>query len=213
MRAPAILLASALAASPGGAAIAQGDPNLRTKLAALEKLCASGVITQADCVERRAALLGAAAPPPAAAAAEAGAGQMFRDPQGRFSAPLPDQWNASSDNGVARLSSGQNWVMLIPSPDATAEQAATDVIGQIRQQYRSLDQANSGRPNINGHAAVYASFRGVNGNGVPLAVMVAAIQAAPGHALVFVSAAPLDGIDAVSPQFLEILNGIRFTGE
>jgi len=31
--------------------------------------------------------------------------------------------------------------------------------------------------------------------------------------LVFVSAAPLDGIDAVSPRFLEILNGIRFTGE
>jgi hypothetical protein len=213
MHARAVLLAFALLAGPSGAALAQADPNLQTKLAALDKLCASGVLTQADCTQRRAALLGTAAPPPPASAAEAAPGQTFRDPEGRFSAPLPEQWSASSDNGVARLSSGPSWVMLIPSPDATPEQAANNVIGQIRQQYRSLDQANSGRPSINGHAAVYAAFRGVNGNGVALAVMVAGIQASPGHALVFVSAAPLDGIDAVSPQFLKILNGIRFAGE
>jgi len=205
-----------LGASRPGAALAQSDPNLATKLAALDKLCSAGVFTAADCAQRHAALLGAAAPAaPAvpAAPADADAAQMFHDPDGRYAAPVPPDWNVSSNNGVARFVSGNTWVMLIPSPETKPEPASTGVINQIRQQYRSLDQTQSGRPKINGHDAVYATFRGVDGNGASVALMVAGIQAPGSHVLVFVSCAPLDSINAISPQFLAVLNGIRFAGE
>lgn len=195
-----VLLAAAV---PAGA---QSDPNLAEKRAALEKLCASGVFTADECARRRAALSGA---PQAAAPA----GQVFRDPDGRYSAPVPDGWNASSDNGNARLTSGDNWVMLIPSPDSSPEQATSNIVHQIEAQYQSLTQAKGGRPKINGHDAAYATFKAVNKKGESVALMAAGIQAPGGHVLVFVSSAPLERIDAVSPQFLAILNGIRFAGE
>jgi len=189
-----------LGASRPGAALAQSDPNLATKLAALDKLCSAGVFTAADCAQRHAALLGAAAPAaPAvpAAPADADAAQMFHDPDGRYAAPVPPDWNVSSNNGVARFVSGNTWVMLIPSPETKPEPASTGVINQIRQQYRSLDQ----------------TLRCVDGNGASVALMVAGIQAPGSHVLVFVSCAPLDSINAISPQFLAVLNGIRFAGE
>jgi hypothetical protein len=204
-----IHLLALFAAVRSGTALAQNDPNLAAKLSALDKLCASGVLAPDECARRHAALTGAQTP----ASANAGPGHTFRDPQGRYSAPLPDQWNASSDNGVARLSSGANWVMLIPGTDGAPDQAASSVIGDIRRQYKSLNQAQSGRPKINGHDAVFATFNGVNGNGQEVAVTVAGIQAPGGHVLVYVSSAPLAGINSVSPQFNSILQGIRFAGE
>jgi hypothetical protein len=205
------------------AASAQSASNTAAKLAALQKACAVGVFTPQECAQRRAALMnqsGAGAPSTMSSEANMGGGGMqasqpnvFRDPDGRFSAPVPAGWNTSDNNGTVQFSSGPAWVMLVPSPATSPDQGATDFINQIRGQYRSLDEAQSGRPTIGGHAAVYAVFRGVNGKGEQVALMVAGIQAPGNHVLVFISSAPQAQIDSFGTQFSNTLNGIRFAGD
>ncbi len=156
----------------------------------------------------------ALAPPSATAgAAPQAAARVFRDPGGRYAAPVPEGWNVSSENGTARITSGADWVMLIPAAESAPDAAASQIVNQIRAQYRSLTEAGSGRPRIGGHDVAYATFRGVTGAGAEVAVMAAGIQAPGNHVLVFLSSAPLAEINAASPNFLSILNGIRFAGE
>lgn len=141
------------------------------------------------------------------------ASTRYRDPEGRFSAPVPEGWNTSDDNGTVQISSGADWVMLIPSTAASPVQAAMNVIHQMQSQYQRVVEGESGRPKIHGHDAAYASLRGINPKGQDVAVMVAAIQASGNHDLVFVSSAPKADIENASRQFMQILKGIRFPGD
>ncbi|HEX3810187.1 MAG TPA: hypothetical protein VHW02_10870 [Rhizomicrobium sp.] len=214
---PAVIAAIAIVSILDCAA-AQADSNLAAKLSALQKACDVGVFSPQECAQRRAALQrqGAHSTPAAQAdprPAAQSAANTYRDPQGRFSAPVPDGWNASDSNGTAQLSSGADWIMLIPSGATQPDQGATEVVHQMQSQFQSLNQAGSGRPKINGHDAVYVVFQGVNPKGEQVAVMVAGIQAPGNHVLVFVSSAPQSEINAVSPKFLQVMNGIRFAGE
>ena len=202
-------LACVVLLAAGAGASAQPDPNVAAKLAALEKLCAAGLLTPQDCAQRRATLTGAPGPAPPAAMQD----QTFHDPQGRYTARVPEGWKMAADNGVATFSAGESWATLIPSPASQPDQGASDVINQMGAQYRTLKQANGGRMNIDGRPGVYATFQGVNGKGQSVAITAFGIQAPANHVLVFVSSSPADQLNAVSPKFLEILNSIHFAGE
>lgn len=145
-----------------------------------------------------------------AGAAPARAAPTVQDPARWFSAPLPDGWTVSADATTVRIASGKNWVTFIDGPLATPEEATRALDEQMRAGYRSFEKTGSGRPQVAGQAAVYATFRAIKESGETFAIMTAGIQAPNGHVVLYVSSAPSGQIDAVSPEFSRILNGIAF---
>lgn len=79
--------------------------DLAHKKAALQKACAAGALTPDECQQRMAALNGSAAPP----AASSGGGQIYKDPQGRFSITIPSGWVVDTSAGNLKITRGDAW--------------------------------------------------------------------------------------------------------
>lgn len=81
--------------------------DLAHKKAALQKACAAGALTPDECQQRMAALNGAAAAPPAAISTAGG--QIYKDPQGRFSITIPAGWTVDTSQGNLKITHGDAW--------------------------------------------------------------------------------------------------------
>jgi hypothetical protein len=78
--------------------------DLAHKKAALQKACAAGALTPDECQQRMAALNGSAAAP-----ASTGGGQIYKDPQGRFSITIPSGWTVDTSAGNLKITRGDAW--------------------------------------------------------------------------------------------------------
>lgn len=203
-----VLALAVLGGAAAFGAAAQTGSDLAAKRTALEKLCALEVLSADECARRRAELGGGE--PAAPASAEP---RVFNDPDGRYSAIVPDGWNSASNNGVATFSSGEAWATIMPSPANRPDEAVNALVNQLRAGYAKLDQSQSGRPKIGGHEAAFVTFSGVNPKNESVAVTVAGLLGPSGHVLVYMSSAPLARIDDYSKTFYAIAEGVRFAGE
>lgn len=80
--------------------------DLAHKKAAVEKACSTGALTPEECQQRMAAINGPAAPP---SAASNGGGQIYKDPQGRFSIAVPSGWTVDTSAGNLKITHGDAW--------------------------------------------------------------------------------------------------------
>jgi hypothetical protein len=150
---------------------------------------------------------------PAPSAEAPDAGNIFRDPNGNFTAPIPAGWTTSlPGDGSVQFLQGDAWVVLATVQPTDPTAGAKVVIDQMGPAYK-LVQTNSATATISGHPVYYAVFKGQSESQGPVAMMIAGIQAPSGHVLAFISSAPLADITKVSPAFLSIMQGIRFAGE
>ena len=79
--------------------------DLAHKKAALQKACSTGALTPDECQQRMAALTGSAA----AAPVSTGGGQLYKDPQGRFSITIPSGWAVDTSAGNLKITHGDAW--------------------------------------------------------------------------------------------------------
>jgi hypothetical protein len=77
--------------------------DLAHKKAALQQACASGVLTLDECKQRLAALNAPAGAPPAAG------GQIYHDPNGRFTMTIPAGWTIDTSAGNLKITNGDAW--------------------------------------------------------------------------------------------------------
>ena len=138
---------------------------------------------------------------------------VFRDPNGNFTAPVPAGWAANlPGDGSVQMVQGGAWVVLATVASMQPQAGAKVVIDQMSAPYK-LIQTNAATATVGGHPVYYAVFTGQSQQQGPVAMMIAGIQAPSGHVLAFISSAPLQTINDVSPAFLQIMQGIRFAGE
>jgi hypothetical protein len=84
--------------------------DLAHKKAALKQACAAGVLTPDECKQRLAALTAPPASPTAAPAADALAGgQLYHDPNGRFTLTIPPGWTIDASQGSLKITNGDAW--------------------------------------------------------------------------------------------------------
>jgi hypothetical protein len=150
---------------------------------------------------------------PAPSAQAPDAGNVFHDPNGNFTTPVPAGWTTNlPGDGSVQILQGDAWVVLATVQPMDPEAGAKVVIDQMGPAYK-LEQTNAATATISGHPVYYAVFKGQSESQGPVAMMIAGIQAPSGHVLAFISSAPLTDITKVSPAFLSIMQGIRFAGE
>jgi hypothetical protein len=77
--------------------------DLAHKKAALQKACAAGALTPDECQQRMAALNSSASAP------STGDGQIYKDPQGRFSITIPSGWTVDTSAGNLKITHGDAW--------------------------------------------------------------------------------------------------------
>jgi hypothetical protein len=80
--------------------------DLAHKKAALQRACSAGALTPDECQQRMAALNGSAGAPPAASSA---GGQIYKDPQGRFSITIPSGWAVDTSAENLKITHGDAW--------------------------------------------------------------------------------------------------------
>jgi hypothetical protein len=150
---------------------------------------------------------------PAPATPSTDAANVARDPNGNFTAPIPAGWTSNlPGDGSVQILQGDAWVVLVTVQPMDPKAGAKVVIDQMGPAYK-LVQTNDATATISGHPVYYAVFKGQSDSQGAVAMMIAGVQAPNGHVLAFISSAPLDTITKVSPAFLSIMQGIRFSGE
>ena len=91
-------------------AAAAQSTDLAHKKAALQKACAAGALTPDECKQRLAALNAPADPQTTAGAPDSLAGgQVYHDPQGRFSLTIPPGWAVEASQGSLKITKGDAW--------------------------------------------------------------------------------------------------------
>jgi hypothetical protein len=210
----------------GAAAQAPGAPtpsgNSR-QLAALQKACAAGALSKAECDQRRAQITAQSQPAepsraPAQSSAPANSGSgMYRDPQGRYSLAVPAGWAvtppADAASGNVQLSFGPSWAMLLLSGGSQPRDVNHEITHQIQAQYTGFQLLNEGDLQVNGHPAHGSTATGVNPKGVRVSVLIVSINAGSGHFVTVVSSAPNDQAKDINNTVLQMAQSIRFAGE
>lgn len=201
-----------------GGATSGGGGNA-AQMAALEKVCKTGVFTPAECAAKRAALTGAQAVPAAPAQAPAaGGGQLYRDPAGRFTVAVPAGWNAvpQGANGAdgVQISHGNTW--LVVTTVAGAAQPA-DVVNalqpQFASQYRNFTRTNGGPFQFNGRAAFAGTFQGVNPKGVAVNLLIVGVAGPAGTQFAIMNSVATSDAAALNGALQSIFQSIQFRGE
>lgn len=114
--------------------------DLAHKKAALQKACSAGALTPDECQQRMAALNGTAAAP------ASGGGQVYKDPQGRFSITIPSGWAVDTSAGNLKITHGDAWANFNTEYQTGGPQAVAQSTALKMEQYMTdpkvLNQGN-----------------------------------------------------------------------
>jgi uncharacterized protein len=207
------------------------------KMAAIDNACAHGLFTPEECARKKGVLLSKeeqreeaaqkigihVAGRNLASREEANAGEVYRDPQGRFTVHVPKGWSATpeGENGAAgvQLRLGSSFVDIMPAQGATT---ASEVV--LRQEERVALQSHSERKppfgplglvQIFGHGleVTYDQFKGSTAQGGPTQSSIAGISDIAGtgrHLLLMVSSISAEQSDFAGAEIVQIAQTVRF---
>ncbi|MDQ6830037.1 MAG: photosystem II reaction center PsbP family protein, partial [Gemmatimonadota bacterium] len=95
-------------------------------------------------------------------------GQPYRDPNGRFSLTIPDDWNSIAQNGSVTFTNGSVSLTVTPfSGVQSPDQIAGALSQQMSQQWRNLQLINKGEFQVGGAPAYYVMYNGMSPRGTP----------------------------------------------
>jgi hypothetical protein len=114
--------------------------DLAHKKAALQQACSTGVLTPDECKQRLAALNAPANAQPAAG------GQVYRDPNGRFTITIPAGWTIDASAGNLKITNGDAWANFNtesqPGGPLAVAQSTAEKMEQFMSEPKVLNQGN-----------------------------------------------------------------------
>jgi hypothetical protein len=131
---------------------------------------------------------------------QSGGGNLYQDPQGRFTVRLPSGWTASAldQNTVQFAGDGAFATVFVLRGGGTAEEFISLLSGQYAQKWKDFKQLKSGQATLGGLPGMAAAYSGINPNGVLSSLrIVAAVRADRGYGLLIF--APQDRLRAAMP--------------
>ncbi len=152
---------------------------------------------------------------------------MYRDPQGAFSLTIPQGWSAKAEpgcygpqetcpqgaNGV-NIRQGQNWVFIAPISAKVSgpKDVVSGVAGDYQSQYKNFQMTQNDEKQINGVDVAFATFTGVDQDGVPVSMIIAGVAAQNGRYFVVASSMPQNAPQTTSDDLDTMVNSLRFIG-
>jgi len=127
-------------------------------------------------------------------------GNLYQDPQGRFSVRLASGWTSSvlDQNTVQFAGDGAYATVFVLRGSGTAEEFISLLAGQYGQKWKDFKQLKSGQATLGGLPGMAAAYSGINPNGVLSSLrIVAATRAGIGYGLLIFS--PQDRLRAAMP--------------
>jgi hypothetical protein len=131
---------------------------------------------------------------------QSGAGNLYQDPQARFTVRLASGWTASAldQNTVQFAGDGAYATVFVLRGSGTAEEFISLLAGQYAQKWKDFKQLKSAQATLGGLPGVAAAYSGINPNGVLSSLrIVAASRAGSGYGLLIFS--PQDRLRAAMP--------------
>jgi len=131
---------------------------------------------------------------------QSGGGNLYQDPNGRFTVRLASGWTASTldQNTVQFTGDGALATVFVLRGGGTAEEFISLLAGQYAQKWRDFKQLKSGQATLGGLPGMAAAYSGVNPNGILSSLrIVAAVRADRGYGLLIF--APQERLRAAMP--------------
>ncbi len=193
------------------------------EMVALTKACAVGFFPGDECGRRMGMLLGEEAQEENGGAGHAKApGDVYRDPQGRFTVMVPKGWTATAegDNGVkgVQLRSGSSWINIIPYEGA---KSASEVVLQIENKMAVASHSDKKPPFgalglvqlfSNGVEVTFDRFAGSSAKGEAVEIFIAGIgniSGGGGQFLSMLSSVPQEQAAALGGVRLQVAQSVQ----
>jgi hypothetical protein len=131
---------------------------------------------------------------------QSGGGNLYEDPQGRFSLRLASGWTASvlDQNTVQFAGDGAYATVFVLHGSGTAQEFISLLAGQYAQKWKDFKQLKSGQAVLGGLPGTAAAYSGINPDGVLSSLrIVAAMRPGGGYGLLIFS--PQERLRAAMP--------------
>lgn len=139
-------------------------------------------------------------------------GDVYRDPNGRFSVTIPAGWTAAPQGEALMITHGATYVLITPVEGVGSGREVVATLGQqYSSQWRNLSSAGRGDYSIGGQPGAYEMFSGVNPKGVPAVLRIAGIMAG-GQAWAVIGSSPQSELADAKSALQSIDPSITFGG-
>jgi hypothetical protein len=132
----------------------------------------------------------------------------YRDPRGRFQAPVPPNWRADGSEDGVRISRGNSYVNVIVAGTAAPPAALIQRLAQqIGGQWKGFRMVQNGQWTLAGQPSEWAVFTGTNPRGAPALMRIVA-----GSGFVLLMSVPQNEWEQVKGDLEQIETGFS-TGQ
>lgn len=137
------------------------------------------------------------------------ASDVYRDPQGRFSAALPTGWTSGTAGGMTRFVSGNAYSLIHMVEGGAADpRRVAQFTDQFGKQWRDYRRLQNGKAQLGAISGTFAIYSGTNPKGVD--AIVKAVSAPFGNdAIVILSSCPVEEWTAKKQDIESIERGLQ----